>query len=127
LPYAGLYAGGGASLLLPYCNAERPDGEGYGFFCAAYPPAGCFGRTGTQVLNSISKSFDAIGADTDWGDYALVLIAISVCLKLFHAACFLVQCRRAEEPRSHLGAATKGGGAQPIVSEAAIVEHVGLV
>jgi len=130
VPVAGMYLNEGSSLVFPYCNAERLDDSGYGFFCPDYPPAGCFGRTGAQVLNSISKSFDAIGPDVDWPAYGLFLIAISVVLKIVHSIGFIVQCRRSEEPVSPLGAATKRGrarvGATPIVTESAIVEHVEL-
>ena len=98
-PVSGMYSSAGA-LEIPYCNVDRRDADGNGFFCPAFPQVACFGRTGAQLLTSIGANFQSINDKNEWFTFSLVLIIISVVFKTVHIFTFVAQCQRSETPSS---------------------------
>jgi len=64
-----------------FCNSNV-DEDGNGFYCPDIQAQACFGRTGKQVLTSLSGIFDAVTAGDIWFDYAMLTIAIGLVLVL---------------------------------------------
>lgn len=96
-PIAGSYAGG--VLVTPYCNAERVDEDGYGFFCPEAEPFACFGRTGSQILTSIEKNYRTINDQDNWFRYTLIVLAMALVLKTSHTVSFSLKCAEAQTPQ----------------------------
>lgn len=75
--YAGTKACNTSSptvLAPPYCNVASLDSQGLGFFCPDAPPSACYGRTGNQILHSLSANFDTINAHVDWLQSVVIML-----------------------------------------------------
>lgn len=68
------------------CDSTTLDADGYGFYCPGREGAACYGRTGSQLLNSIGHTFTSIEADVNWPRSCLYIVLIALFWKLQFAA-----------------------------------------
>jgi len=81
------------------CQDQGSDGS-IGFFCPGEALNSCFGKTGTQILNSVGGTFPSISGEVDWGRNCAICLAIGVFFKIAFSLQLVIKCREAQVPKA---------------------------
>jgi len=91
------------------CDSTTLDADGHGFYCPGREGAACYGRTGSQLLNSIGHTFTSIEADVDWPRSCLYILLIALFFKLQFAALVVLKSTCGSSSRSIRPSASSNG------------------